>query len=100
MFGTATIDDCGIFSGGLTGVVPNDDCTITSVNSEINHSIHLFPNPTNDFINISESTTWKLVDGYGAVISNGTGKKIDLTKFHPGVYVIIIGTQSYKVVEQ
>ena len=70
------------------------------MNSQINDSIYLFPNPTNDFINISESTIWKLVDVYGAIISNGTGNKIDLTKFHPGVYVIIIGTQSYKVVKQ
>ena len=100
LFGTATIDDCDVCSGGLTGVVPNDDCTITSVNSQINDSIYLFPNPTNDFINISESTTWKLVNINGGLLSKGEGEIIDLTNIPSGVYVIIIGIEHYRVIKK
>jgi len=98
--GTATLDDCGVCSGGSTGITPNDDCTITSVNSQINDSIYLFPNPTNDFINISESTTWKLVNINGSLLSKGEGEIIDLTNIPSGVYVIIIGIEHYKVIKK
>jgi hypothetical protein len=100
LFGTATIDDCDVCSGGLTGVVPNDDCTITSVNSQINDSIYLFPNPTNDFINISENSTWKLVNINGGLLSKGEGEIIDLTNIPSGVYVIIIGIEHYRVIKK
>ena len=98
LFGTATIDYCDVCSGGLTGVVPNDDCTITSVNSQINDSIYLFPNPTSDFINISKNSTWKLVNINGSLLSKGEGQIIDLTNIPSGVYVIIIGIEHYKVI--
>ena len=97
--GTATLDDCGVCSGGSTGITPNDDCTITSVNSQINDSIYLFPNPTNDVINISENSTWKLVNINGSLLSKGEGKIIDLTNIPSGVYAIIIGIENYKVIK-
>ena len=99
LFGTATLDDCDVCSGGLTGVVPNDNCVITSVNSEEKKSIYLFPNPTNDFINISENSTWKLVNINGSLLSKGEGQIIDLTNIPSGVYVIIIGIEHYKVIK-
>ena len=100
LFGTATIDDCDVCSGGLTEVVPNDDCTITSVNSQINDSIYLFPNPTSDFINISKNSTWKLVNINGGLLLKGEGEIIDLTNIPSGVYVIIIGIKHFKVIKK
>lgn len=98
--GTATLDDCGVCSGGSTGITPNDSCVITSVNSEISNSIYLFPNPTNDFINISESSTWQLVNINGSLLSKGEGEIIDLTNIPSGVYVITIGIKHYRVIKK
>jgi len=44
------------------------------VNSEAKKSIYLFPNPTNDFINFSESTTWQPVNINGGLLSKSEGK--------------------------
>ena len=68
--------------------------------SEEKKSIYLFPNPTNDFINISENSTWKLVNINGSLLSKGEGQIIDLTNIPSGVYVIIIGIEHFKVIKK
>ena len=96
--GTAEIDNCEVCSGGNTDIEVND--CITSIHSQSETRIRLFPNPTNEFINISENTNWKVIDVYGKILIEGEGVKIDLTNIPTGVYVIKTGLQSHKVVKR
>lgn len=75
-------------------------CLVTSLKSHSNNKISLFPNPANESINISENSNWKLVDIYGNILSKGEENKIDLANISSGVYVIITGTQSHKIIKQ
>jgi hypothetical protein len=79
---------------------------IVSINNDIESSIYLAPNPTNDKFSISslgkiEIESWSLISPKGAVITNGaTTVTLDLSKYPSGVYVIEILTKDKKVVRR
>lgn len=126
--GNATLDDCGICSGGLTGVesctqdcngdwggsaeidqcqvcsggntnIEVDECAITGLgNTTKTNSV--YPNPTTDFVHLTHKTTWTVTNIQGEVLDTGDGDIIDLNTVASGVYIITTPTNSYKVIKK
>ena len=78
----------------------SNSCIITSNSSQLENNIHLFTNPANKFINISENSTWEIIDIYGTVLTQGQGNKIDLTSLPSGIYTIKTDSTSHKVIKK
>lgn len=98
-------------TGGLTfkyseaGYVPNPDITgngyvrftnsLSTSEVSSKNSLSVYPNPTSDILNlskVSEKATYKIYSVGGNLISQGTttNKKVDVSKFEKGVYIISI----------
>lgn len=84
-----------------------NDNIFSSVN-ELESSFNLFPNPANDIINLTfvneNNQRWILTDMTGKVISEGKSRRIDVSSYDRGLYVLRIfqngGVQNRKVVLQ
>jgi hypothetical protein len=63
-------------------------------------NICIGPNPTNGIINISENTHYELFSTEGKTLFKGEGNTIDLGIFSPGLYILKIHDDLYKVVKQ
>ena len=101
-FGTTTLTNAGasdIFIAKLGG--------ITGINDIKNSNIKIYPNPTNDIINIeglnkNENNTIQIFDVQGKLVitkiitEKGT---IDLSELNKGVYVIKIGELAQRIVK-
>ena len=101
-FGTTTLTNAGgmdIFIAKLGG--------ITGTNDIKNSNIKIYPNPTNNIINIeglnkNENNTIQIFDVHGKlVITKNISEKgtIDLSELNKGVYVIKIGEVAQRIVK-
>lgn len=78
---------------GIGGVVTGNKTTA------INNNLSLFPNPSNSgLFHLSEETPWTLYSVLGEHIMTGTDKKINLSNFEKGMYVLKAGDKTIKVV--
>jgi hypothetical protein len=50
----------------------------------------IFPNPSNDFINLNEISEINLYDQTGKLIESKTTKKVDISSYNSGIYFISI----------
>jgi hypothetical protein len=71
----------------------------------IKREISLYPNPTQDLVyikgGISQSTQFEIISSMGELVATGVldtnEKRIDLTRFSPGVYFVKIGNNTFKI---
>ena len=60
--------------------------------SEIkNEDLEIYPNPTNDYINIKSEREVTVLDGFGRVLINSNNHKIDMSNFTNGLYYVKVG---------
>lgn len=57
-------------------------------NEEYNNNINIYPIPTTDYLNISETIDYVVFSITGQEILKGFGNKIDVTYFEKGVYIL------------
>ncbi len=93
LFGTASIDNCDICSGGETGITVND-CVITYTKMDSSNNLLLYPNPTYNYVYLSEKSSWTVKNMNGITLIEGEGKIIDLTKATSGVYILMVNGRS------
>ncbi len=61
--------------------------------------VHIFPNPTSFFVSISESSPWELYSFTGAFLASGNGETVNLRDRKPGVYLLRVRNQVFKVLK-
>lgn len=90
--GSATIDGCGICTGGNTNFT---SCLTAGIlNSNTKPEINIYPNPTADFVYFDVEQKWELFDGIGKTIRTGEGKEISLKNLSNGMYLIKLENSS------
>lgn len=109
--GTASIDACGVCSGGETGIDPQTDpeaCNPSLGLDKASGLFRIFPNPANESFTIE--STFKsefridLLDISGKTLLStcGTGSKvtIDLSTLSKGQYLVILENGDQRMVEK
>ena len=103
------IDDIGIWQRALTQseIIALYNAISTNIEVGLLNNIKIYPNPSNDFINIeglnkNENTVIKLYDLQGKLILSSEVKEkgsIDISELNNGVYVILIGDMTHKIIK-
>ncbi|MBX2841999.1 MAG: glycoside hydrolase family 9 protein [Flammeovirgaceae bacterium] len=101
--GSAAIDVCGQCAGGNTGIPPitnQDDCVVTGTEEALllnDIDIHIFPNPTGEFLFITsrekKTLNIRIIDTIGKSFleSEAFGNTtLDVGALPAGIYVVII----------
>ena len=94
-------------TGKRIRLVKADDCVVTNKQEIAPQKINIYPNPTNDVINIDYQNkdnsnlriTLTGLDGkeYDLILCKN---QISLEKFKPGIYVLTIQNQSGKILRE
>ena len=94
--GLANIDLISFSTG-----VSDANCLITNVNNSVKTTRDLiYPNPTHGLLTIPEGEKWKLLNVIGVEIQSGENQKtIDLTNYSTGVYYLIVGDETHKIIK-
>ena len=80
---------------------PTNMCdVISSVDKDQENAIRLYPNPTQDILNLSRDVNWKVLDMYGNTLLIGEGNKIDLSDLGSGVYIVMTASLSHKIIKK
>ena len=82
--GSASIDDCGVCSGGKTGITPNSCLGVASPTN----NIRIYPNPTTDNLFLSSECQWKIFNLQGIELLQGTGDELNVSGYATGIYLI------------
>lgn len=98
-----TIDEFRYWNRGLTTADIDSLCLISSINNgeSFEENLSVYPNPFEDWLTVSLKTETsfaiKIIDQMGAVNYDGTNnKRIDLSSFSPGLYIVQIKTSEGK----
>jgi hypothetical protein len=79
----------------------NDDGCLTSVDKQkTNQELTVYPNPTNDVLNLSHSVHYKLYTTNGLLIEEGQGNTVNMQKISKGFYILQTEEKYIKVVKQ
>ncbi len=82
----------------------NEDCTILGIESYSLEEIIIYPNPTNNFLNINFSISIDQINIYsidGRMIKEAFNvKKIDVSELANGIYLIRIGIKNQKLLKE
>lgn len=62
-------------------------------------TIQLFPNPTHSIVNLSQPTEWKLYDIRGKQLIQGLGDSINMEMYSSGVYFVLAGGYTSKIIK-
>ena len=75
--------------------------TKTSGINYLSDNFRIYPNPADNFINITTTTklpvSYKLYNSIGKLILSGVGNKINVSSVAPGMYILEIGNTYHKV---
>lgn len=64
-------------------------------------SMTVYPNPTNDYLNINEKHNYEIFNIMGQKVLNGNRKKIDVRNLNTGIYIISIDNKvKYKFIKR
>ena len=89
--GNMTFDNFRIYKRG-TVITDIEEDAIVSQNS-------IFPNPSQDGIfNLSQTTTWEITSVLGKKLMSGNGNQIDLTSYPKGIYLVIVGDKTERII--
>lgn len=69
---------------------------ILSVRVDENATYRIYPNPTTDVLHISHRSNYRITNSLGQVVTRGTAKRIDVSKFPAGLYLIRLGNGDVK----
>jgi spore coat protein CotH len=81
--------------------VPTPDASNQGVLSTIDEHFHdaaPYPNPTKGLLFFDEISTYRIFDLSGRLILEGRDRKVNLNRFKPGVYSVLLPQGHYKVV--
>ena len=95
MEGLANIDIV-YFSEGVTDAM----CIVTNIQSTINSQIQVYPNPTQNIVQLSEEVAWAVYNSLGEELSRGIGTTLDLTAQTSGVYFLKLDDRVVKLVKE
>ena len=100
--GTASLDVCGICSGGETGITPSTsdlDCVI-GLNDKQEYTFEVYPNPSSSQLHIASEKSlieWALTDLLGTILRTGNSSKIDISTLADGIYILMVDGKSKKI---
>lgn len=100
----------GIFKHDLKSTAanpttPTNPTTITGIENSIDQSFQVYPNPTNNFINIQNDTnqpySYHLMDALGRDINIQMIEKdlLDVCSLPTGLYNLVINSKNFKIVK-
>ncbi len=94
-----------LFSGTLTNCVNANSCITTGINNiSAKEEVALFPNPANDYIQITGSGkgSYIICDVLGKVVKTGklSNNNIDISELNNGLYLINFEGSSLKFIKQ
>lgn len=93
--GTASIDNCGVCSGGNTGITVND-CTTTSIEASSSGKVLFWPNPAFNSITLKEVLHYSISTVRGQVLIQDKGDLINIEHLSTGLYFLHINQQCYR----
>jgi len=74
---------------------------ITSVLKNKISKLNIYPNPTQDMVELSKAVDWKLINVMGVEVESAVNSNsVDLTKYAEGIYYLIIGGNSFKIIKK
>lgn len=82
------LDNLSIVSNGADFTNTKFQGGFLSVNEIKEDDLEIYPNPTNDYINIKSNSKVIILDSYGRVLISSRDSKIDLSNFTNGLYYI------------
>lgn len=100
--GEASLDVCGICSGGETGITPSTsdlDCVIGLINKQ-EYTFEVYPNPSSNNIHIESEqaiSEWVLSDPLGTTILKGNSVDINIESLVDGIYILMVDGKSKKI---
>ncbi len=80
---------------------PDLETSVDNPSKEV--KINLFPNPTNQTIqieNAGENPEVKIISISGAIIKTTFENRLDLSFLSPGTYIITVNNQAFKIIKQ
>ena len=83
-------------------IVLNSNDVISAIDESIDEKskIQVFPNPTSGIVNLSENTTWEVVNLYGVELISGEGSIINMSDMLPGQYFIKTESGVFKITRE
>ncbi|MBL6447424.1 T9SS type A sorting domain-containing protein [Fulvivirga sp. 29W222] len=88
-------------------IQPGVSATVTGTEQLFNPKLSIYPNPADEFVNILYNTSindlkFKFFDSQGLLLETWTAenmlqvKKLDISNYTPGVYLLVVESQSPK----
>jgi len=83
-------------------IVLNSENIVSAIDESISEKskIQVFPNPTSGIVNLSENTTWEVVNLYGVELISGEGSIINLSGMQSGQYFIKTESGVFKITKE
>jgi endoglucanase len=98
--GGASIDKCGVCSGGKTNVLP-DNCDITSTdNQQFDQKFNVYPNPVQNSLNLTQSLDWMILSQTGLLVKKGSGDLINVEDVSKGLYFLQTSLGTVKFIKE
>lgn len=74
---------------------------VTLVDDEIEASeVGIYPNPTAGIVNFVSTEVWTIVDLVGGVVLSGTSTSADVSDLANGVYIVVQGENTYRLIKE
>ena len=72
----------------------------TGIDMELeNQQFAIYPNPSQDGVfNLSQESTWELTSFLGKKLMSGNGNKIDLIGYPKGIYLVLVGDKTERII--
>ncbi len=81
----------------------NPDCISSTKEVDEPNQFFVYPNPTNDILNITnlhQISTYQIYQLDGKLITQGNNFPIDISKFTNGIYFLKIATKNNQIINQ
>lgn len=65
-----------------------------------NENLNIYPNPTSDVVNLSQTKQWMLYSIVGELLQSGESNFIDLSTLSSGVYVLSVEGTIHKIIKK
>ena len=77
-----------------------DQELITGASNTLDNYFIVYPNPTSNTLNLSNTVEYQVVNSFGQIILSGEGNQIDLSTQSKGIYILKADHKALKIIKQ
>lgn len=77
-----------------------DQELITGASNTLDNYFTVYPNPTTNTLNLSNTSEYQIMNSFGQIILSGKGNQVDLSTQRQGVYILQVQGLSFKIIKQ